>query len=269
MNNNYLISSSKDNFIYIYKTKDIQQLNEFQAHSEAVYDIAILDDKSQLFATCSADKNIKIWNDSKLIANLIGHNDYVYSLVYSAVNKLLISGSRDRSIKLWNITNNTLLATLFEHQDSIISLALFPNEITLASGSCDFTIIIWNLNSFSVNQTLNGHSGCVNALTVYKNKYLLSGSSDKAILFWEIDNSYKFFDKLEGHSEAITSLAVLDKGVASASADKTIKIWSLSFKEDAIKELAHGNTIRTICVLNKGLIAPGSLDRKIKILKQV
>ena len=59
LNNNYLISSSKDNFIYIYKTKDIQQLNEFQAHSEAVYDIAILDDKSQLFATCSADNQIK------------------------------------------------------------------------------------------------------------------------------------------------------------------------------------------------------------------
>ena len=98
--------------------------------------------------------------------------------------------------------------------------------------------------------------------------YLLSGSSDKTIFVWEINNSYKFFDKLEGHSEAITSLAVLDKGVASASADKTIKIWSLSFKEDAVKELAHDYPILTICVLNNGLIATGSYA-EIKIWKKV
>jgi len=273
LSNNYLISSSKDNFIYIYKTRDIQLVNEFQAHSEAVYDLEILDDKSQLFATCSADKSIKIWNDSKLIANLTGHNDYVYSLVYSSFNKLLISGSRDRSIKLWKVTDNSLLATLFEHQDSVVSLMLLPNEATFASGSCDFTIIIWNLNSLKYNQTLTGHSGCVNALTVYKNKYLLSGSSDKVIFIWEINSLFKLRFRLEGHSEAITSLGALDLGAASASVDKTIKIWPLKegellFKEEGQVKSAHVDSISAISVLNNGLIATGSNDNLIRIWKK-
>ncbi len=47
LDSTYLISASKDNFLRVYKTRDIQNVNEFNAHLEAIYDIEILDDKNE------------------------------------------------------------------------------------------------------------------------------------------------------------------------------------------------------------------------------
>jgi len=270
INDSYLLSSSNDRSIRIYKTRDLQIVNELKAHSKAVFSIAVLDEnKSELIATCSADNSIKIWNNSsELIANLSDHNDYVYVLEYSFNYKLLISGSKDASIKLWHISNSTLLTTLFGHEESVVSLELIGNSNKFSSGSCDFNIIIWDLASFTASQKLEGHFGCVYALAVLKSKFLLSGSSDKYILIWDIENEYSLIDRLEGHNEAITSLAVLDNRVASGSADRTINIWSASFKVDAQMKLAHKDIISTICVLSNGLIATGSDDKEIKIWKK-
>ena len=78
LENKYLITSSNDNFLRIYIQRGIQLINSFKPHSKAVQDIAILDDKNELFATCSVDNEIRIWNSTILIANLSGHQDYVY-----------------------------------------------------------------------------------------------------------------------------------------------------------------------------------------------
>ncbi len=117
----------------------------------------------------SNDKTIRIWNYTTLIATLSDHVDYVYSLEYSSKDNILISSSRDTSIKLWNISTFNLIKTLLGHENSVISLALLENESILISGSCDNTIIIWDLKLLTSINSLKEHTGCVNALNIYKN----------------------------------------------------------------------------------------------------
>jgi WD40 repeat protein len=147
LNNSYLVSASRDKLIRIYKTKALEQINESKAHSKSVQDIAVID--KNLFASCSGDHTIKIWKNSEIFKTLEGHNDYVYALEYSSENNLLISGSKDSTIRLWNISTLSLIYTMYKHTDSVISLLLLTNK-TLASGSCDEKIVIWNLSTFQV-----------------------------------------------------------------------------------------------------------------------
>jgi len=266
--NTYLISASKDRFITIYKTRDIQVTNELKIHSKAVYDIEVLDDKSQLFATCSVNNEIKIWNNSELVANLVGHYSHVYSLVYSANHTILISGSKDATIKLWNVSDSfSLITTLYQHTDSVVSFVLISKKNLFASGSCDYTIVIWNLTTLGFIQKLQGHSGCVNALALQKDKYLLSGSSDKAIFMWDIENGFNYVYKLDGHTQPITALVSLENKVVSASEDNTIRIWSPSFYLETEENLYQAKS--KLIILNNSVIVAGLSNGEIVIWKKL
>ena len=88
---------------------------------------------------------------------LTGHTGYVWSLAISQGGQL-ISGSSDKSIKVWDIRSGECLKTLKGHTSSVLSLAI-TNEGLLMSGSEDRSILIWekgSLSSFNSNLKLLG-----------------------------------------------------------------------------------------------------------------
>jgi len=267
LNETKLVISSIDRYIRVFnKSIEIKQINELKGNSKSVQDIVVLDDN--LFASCSGDKTILIWNNSIPIFNLTDHTDYVYVLEYSRESNLLISGSKDTTIRLWDTSSSfSLITTLYYHEDSVNSLLILQNQ-TLISGSCDNKIAVWNLNTFKVNLELEGHTGCVNALVLYNSdKYLVSGSTDTTIIIWDVLNNFKITEILKGHENSVNSIAIYQENIVSASSDKSIRFWSkyeLSFE----KLSAHSESIWKMCVLNDGLIVTGSYDSKIKIWKQ-
>ena len=72
---------------------------------------------------------------------LNGHTDTVWKLIVNR-NGQLISGSYDKSIKVWNTEDGTIFKTLNGHSDHVTSLALLKDG-SLVSGSWDGTIKIW------------------------------------------------------------------------------------------------------------------------------
>ncbi|NEQ65816.1 MAG: hypothetical protein F6K21_10000, partial [Symploca sp. SIO2D2] len=69
----------------------------------------------------------------------------VNTVVFSPDGKTLVSGSKDKTINLWDVTTGELLYQQQAHTDSVLSLAISPDGQTLASGSADGTIKIWRL----------------------------------------------------------------------------------------------------------------------------
>ena len=75
------------------------------------------------------------------IRNLKGHDDAVYSV---AVHEgRIVSGSFDKTIKLWSVASRALQATLTGHTNCVSSVAFALDGMTLASGSNDNTIKLW------------------------------------------------------------------------------------------------------------------------------
>jgi WD40 repeat protein len=78
-----------------------------------------------------------------LLHTLGGHNDPVWCVALSADAKTLVSGSTDRTIKVWNLSTGQVLRTLTGHFKSVESVVLSADAKTLISGSTDSNIKVW------------------------------------------------------------------------------------------------------------------------------
>lgn len=253
----------------------------------------LLDDLISIVTTYAAFKGIEV-----LI--LEGHNDGVTCLTAlpetSGVGKVrpnvaqLASGSRDRTIRMWNLSTG-MSQVLEGHINWVTSLVVLPEETgmrldrlnvtnvggQLTSGSYDRTIRIWDLFT-GTSQVLKGYTDDVACLAVLPEVTkmdfrhsnvgtviggLASGSFDKTIRIWDLSTGKN--QVLTGHIDRITSLAVLPNSrLASGSYDGTIRIWDLSTGMSQVLK-GHTDNITCLTVLPDGRLASGSYDKTIRI----
>ena len=76
---------------------------------------------------------------------LDGHTNYVYSVAFNPNGKLIASGSRDYTVRIWNVQDGKEIYKLTGHRSYVFCVAFSPNRKFIASGSDDKTILIWNL----------------------------------------------------------------------------------------------------------------------------
>ena len=196
------------------------------------------------------------------VQEFIGHTDTVNSIAFETTARELVSGSRDKTIRLWDVEKGNTRQTLTGHTDSVLTLAVNPyalSDVHLASGSADKTIRLWNYEFFATSgeplRTLTGHTDAV--LSVAYNPRLVhahpelggwqtmlaSGSADKTIRLWSgVDGvDMHHGGTLTGHNGNVTSLAFSPDGksLMSGSDDYTIRWWELGTVVAAESLLGH------------------------------
>ena len=138
----------------------------------------------------------------------------------------------------------------------------------LASGSIDNSIKIWDTDKGRLVRTIKASKDWVISLTVLKNGYLVSGGGrgDPNIKIWDTNFENGLIVTLTGHSHGIFYLIQLPNGnLASASADKSIKLWDTSSWQ-LIKTLTgHSDWIGRLAILKNDNLVSGSRDKIIKI----
>ena len=79
---------------------------------------------------------------------LTGHTDSVTSIAFSSDGSMLVSGSWDETVRLWDAVTGEEKATLKGHAGptgaGVYSVAFSPDGSTLASGSQDATVRLWD-----------------------------------------------------------------------------------------------------------------------------
>lgn len=141
-------------------------------------------------------RKIKVWrisgledpviSEPQLLHSFTGHSHIVRSLTVTGDGKILVSGSRDKTIKIWNLETGELIHTLTGHMDGVYTIALSPDGQILASGSVDKTIKLWHLQTGELLGTFIGHANTVTALAfTASGEILVSGSLDKTIKIWQ------------------------------------------------------------------------------------
>ncbi|MER3415485.1 MAG: protein kinase, partial [Gemmataceae bacterium] len=79
------------------------------------------------------------------VRTLQGHTNWVFSVAFSPDGRYLASGSRDNTVRVWEVATGQHVRTLQEHTRGITSVAFSPDGRYLASGSWDKTVRVWRL----------------------------------------------------------------------------------------------------------------------------
>ena len=129
--------------------------------------------------------------DGHLVELLQGHTNVVTALAFSQDSQLLASGSSDKTVRIWNLQNQEqkLVFSLKGHTKTVTTLAFLPDG-TLVSGSEDQSLILWDSRSGEKIKTLgplaNAHNAHILASAVsFDGQYILSGSRDGSLHLWE------------------------------------------------------------------------------------
>lgn len=216
------------------------------ANWSPVNTVAVFRDDSNRVVSGSADKTIKIWdaNTEKLLHTLSdtkleeahpsltqpSHENQVLAVAVFKDGRV-VSGSSDKTIKIWDANTGDLLRTLSDpllahlrggrgasHAGSVLTVAVFQDGSNrVVSGSYDNKVKIWDANNGELLQTLSGHEdikGYVSAVSVFADgKKIVVGSSIDPHKY-TLGNTDKSIKYRKGH----------DKGM--------VKIWSTeSWKE--------------------------------------
>lgn len=114
-----------------------------------------------------------------------GHSECIYTIQYSP--KWLCSGSRDKTIRVWNVKTRRLRGEpLRGHSGSVLCLQFdeHPDEDVIISGSSDASVIVWRFSTGEKLQTIQqAHEESVLNLRFSK-KWLVTCSKDKLIKIW-------------------------------------------------------------------------------------
>ena len=82
----------------------------------------------------------------RLVRTIEGHEGFiVWSVAISPDGKYIVSGSQDKTLKLWEAGNGRLVRTFEGHNDSVYSVAFSPDGKNIVSGAFDKTIKLWGL----------------------------------------------------------------------------------------------------------------------------
>jgi WD40 repeat protein len=157
----------------------------------------------------------------------LGHEGAVTAVAISSDGKYILSGSDDKTVRLWDSSGYPIGLIFSGHKGGVTSVAIGPNSQYIVSGSRDKTVRLWDFSGRTIGQPFRGHTGIVNSVAVSPDgQYIISGSSDKTVRLWD-SKGKPIGEPFRGHTGIVNSVAVSSDGqyIVSGSSDKTVRLW--------------------------------------------
>lgn len=197
-----------------------------------------------------------------------GHRRPVCSVAFSHDSKLILSGSEDETIKLWDSATSECLHTFQGHKDIVATVAFSHDSKLVLSGSRDHTIRLWDSTTSEHLHTFRGHKRTVHSVTFSHNsKFVLSGSYDSNIKLWDAATG-ECLRTFRDHTGPVLSVAFShdSKLVASGSSDTMIMLWNSATGTHLRTFQGHSDQVLSVAFsYDSKLILSGSADKTIKL----
>ncbi|KAG0615652.1 hypothetical protein M758_5G058100 [Ceratodon purpureus] len=175
------------------------------------------------------------------------HGGAVRTVAFSCDGRCLLTGSDDKTIKVWLVQGQKFLATLTGHINWVRSAEFHPDGGTIVSGSDDRTVRLWDFERHECLQQFSDGMGMINSVRFHPNGSLLgTGGSDNCVQIWDI-RSKMLVQHYAANAGVVNSVCFHPSGnfLLSTCEDSTIRIWDL--REGQILYSLQGHEGPTLC----------------------
>ncbi|CAI6316587.1 unnamed protein product [Periconia digitata] len=277
-----LASGSEDTTIKIWDWELGELERTVKGHTKGVLDVDFGGPRGgTLLASCSSDLTIKLWDPSdeyKNIRTLPGHDHSVSSIRFipsgaagaPSSGNLLVSASRDKTLRIWDVTTGYCVKTIHGHADWVREVAPSFDGRWLLSAGNDQTARLWDASTGEPKCTFLGHEHTIECVAIappvsYSNlaslaglkkpppmsssaEYIATGSRDKTIKIW--DGRGTLIKTLVGHDNWVRGLVFHPGGkyLLSASDDYTIRCWDLTQEGRCTKVVSDAHSHFVSCI---------------------
>jgi WD40 repeat protein len=196
-----------------------------------------------------------------------GHSEWVNSVSLSADGKYALSGSRDHTLKLWEVSTGQCLRIIKGHSKSFTSASLSADGKYAISGAYDGALKLWEVSTGQCLRTFEGHSDNVYSVSLSADgNFAISGSElDKTMKLWEISTG-QCLRTWHNFSENSVCLSADGRYALSGGWDKTLKVWEVSTGQCLRTFEGHSESVWSVCLSADGKYAlSGSDDEMLKL----
>ena len=248
-------------------TFSIEYLGLLEGHGGAVTSLVCGEnsDESPLLLSGSRDKSIIQWELNfegtkisykddqdntkekilvgKPLKSLHGHNHFVSSLALNSDNTKLVSGSWDKTIRLWDIASCKSDLLFKGHTKDVLCVGFSHDERLIFSGGMDNSLKYWNTKGDLRydNTQFNGWVSCILNIQKGKSNYIAVGCWDGTVKI--LNSEYNLDREIPGGEYAVTSLSTDDDGdfLFIGYKDGTVVVYNIQDErseneEDNIKQ---------------------------------
>ncbi|XP_055539383.1 phospholipase A-2-activating protein [Wyeomyia smithii] len=266
----YIVSGSRDKTTKVWTLLDgrYTETETLVRHTNYVGAVLVLEENDWI-CTASNDATICVYKYPNAVEPLVilkGHTSTVCALAKGNSSNVLISGSWDKSAKIWtNVGSSQASVTLVGHDAAVWAVARLASGKYI-TGSADKTIVVWNEQGGKL-VVLKGHKDCVRGLCALPKDGFLSCSNDAVIRHW--NETYECVKEFHGHNNYIYSISRSDfwgdDVFITCGEDSTIRMWSL--KEGALGDKLQLPAQSVWCVagLRNGDIVAGASDAMVRV----
>ncbi|XP_023217723.1 WD repeat-containing protein 48 [Centruroides vittatus] len=235
-----LISASSDTTVKVWNAHKGFCMSTLRTHKDYVKALAYAKDREQV-ASAGLDRAIFLWDVNTLTAltasnntvttsSLMGNKDSIYSLAMNPSGSVIVSGSTEKVVRVWDPRTCQKLMKLKGHTDNVKALILNRDGSQCLSGSSDGTIRLWSLGQQRCVATIRVHEEGVWALQANENfTTVFSGGRDRKIFMTDLRNSENRILICEETAPVLKMILTPDhSSLWVATTDSCIKNWPIN-----------------------------------------
>ncbi|KAG1890691.1 WD40-repeat-containing domain protein [Suillus fuscotomentosus] len=250
----HIITCSSDGSLRLWDLESGAQIGEdWRDEDNVVFRSMSLSPNGKTIASGDYDGKVRLWDveTRKVIARWTGHAHTVQSLCWSADDKRMASGSWDGTARVWDVKKGKTVLKIETSHARVNTVMYSPDSSKLATGGYEENAVkIWDTKTGKRLKTLK-HSNTVRSLawtSLDGNGKLISDSYDQIRIYDTA--TWEQIAILEGHTKHVTALSLSQNNrlLASASYDKTARLWNVDTNLPVGPPLQHENVLWSVAL---------------------